>query len=783
MSKFSIISLALISLSNVTSALSIYYDDFFQGAVIEYSFTYSLPEPLPSFGIYYDLLPIDPVYGDYPPARITNLETWTADFAIVDQERVLDPIYIDPSKTLVMEDDIQFLVNIVFDEPYFQAGLEITIGGVTYSDVWFDLGELWDWGSGTLDWEHNNHIYEPVNLSERIVTALLAGETIYISVVPVYSVSSIRYPWLGDYPIESISLNAFMIGHVSGVPNVPFTKDSYDFSVTNQEVAITGYTCGAAETTIPNEIDGVPVTSIGNSAFQFCENLAHLTIPDSVTSIGDYAFFHCTSLDTIVFGEGLLHIGDFSFADCVNLTNVYFPDTLISVGDLAFSDCLSLENVTFGNDLKAIGTLAFWGCSSLSSVTIGSSVSTIGNFAFLDATNLSKVYFLGEPPYYDSGIFPNSNPDLTVKYQEGSAGWGTVFCGRPTQPFTPFVGIRNSGDSVSFQFAGGTLQESEDLLNWTNVFPPPEPESLLLMTIKTGQKQFLRIKNSPTSERRDVVGFEFIPADDFLMGLPSGGIGSWAGDTQHAVSLSRTFYMKDTPVTYDEWKAVYDWSLLPENIGLGYALPTGGMGAKTSESTGSHPVTRVDWYDAILWCNAKSEMEGRTPVYYLDATHSTVYRSGEVDLLNSWVDWQADGYRLPTEAEWEYACRAGTTTSFFTGTITATGFAFCPNLDAAGWYGGNSGINTHPVGEKLPNPWGLYDVHGNIWEWTWDHHEEFTTASQIDPIGPDTGSNRIMRGGSHNNNAESCQSSARFPNPPANSGSYGGLRIAISVGD
>ena len=205
------------------------------------------------------------------------------------------------------------------------------------------------------------------------------------------------------------------------------------------------------------------------------------------------------------------------------------------------------------------------------------------------------------------------------------------------------------------------------------------------------------------------------------------------------------------------------------------------MGGYSPGTTGAHPVTRVNWYDVVKWCNARSEMEGRRPVYYLNDVHSLVYRGGEIDLANTWIDLTANGFRLPTEAEWEYACRAGTTTSFSSGPITATGGDLCANLDLVGWYAANSGGNTHPSGGKVPNAWGLFDLHGNVWEWVWDRHEAFDAGAKVDPLGPATGTERILRGGSHNNNAENCQASSRFPHAPGNEGAYGGFRIAVSL--
>jgi len=127
-------------------------------------------------------------------------------------------------------------------------------------------------------------------------------------------------------------------------------------------------------------------------------------------------------------------------------------------------------------------------------------------------------------------------------------------------------------------------------------------------------------------------------------------------------------------------------------------------------------------------------------------------------------------YRLPTEAEWEYACRAGSTTCFCFG-ISESG------LNAYAWYDKNSKGRTHPVGRKKPSAWGLYDMHGNVWEWCQDWYGDYPSGSVTNPIGPSSGSNRVVRGGSWLNPASGCRAANRAVNSPERGCNYIGFRL------
>ena len=158
------------------------------------------------------------------------------------------------------------------------------------------------------------------------------------------------------------------------------------------------------------------------------------------------------------------------------------------------------------------------------------------------------------------------------------------------------------------------------------------------------------------------------------------------------------------------------------------------MGENPSHNNGERylPVDNVSWYQAIDFCNKLSVRDGYTPCYS---------SASETDVA---CDFSANGYRLPTEAEWEYACRAGTETDYFTGNAES-------DLDRAGWHIGNSANRSHPVGQKEANAFGVYDMHGNVVEWCWDWYNPgyYGTSPSDNPTGPVLGNEKVQRGGSY----------------------------------
>jgi len=168
-----------------------------------------------------------------------------------------------------------------------------------------------------------------------------------------------------------------------------YILNGLDYEENNSTITITKYLGFGGNVTIPAEINGKPVTIIGENAFSRC-NLTSVTIPDSVTSIEYCAFYFCLNLTRVTIGNSVTSIGDNAFNTCIRLANVTIPDSVISIGDGAFYNC-SITSVTIGNSVKSIGYFAFGYCQNLTSVTIPNSVTSIGDYAFSDCYNLANV--------------------------------------------------------------------------------------------------------------------------------------------------------------------------------------------------------------------------------------------------------------------------------------------------------------------------------------------------------------------------------------------------------
>ena len=232
-------------------------------------------------------------------------------------------------------------------------------------------------------------------------------------------------------------------------------------------------------------------------------------------------------------------------------------------------------------------------------------------------------------------------------------------------------------------------------------------------------------------------------------------MGSSNGDSDerpvHAVTVSG-FSISKYPITQKEWSEVMGTTIQQQRDAADRSGRLAGVGD-------NHPIYYVNWYEAVDYCNKRSVMEGLTPAY-----------RGSRD--NITCDWNANGYRLPTEAEWEFAAKGGTRD------LMALEYSGSNSVEAVAWHNENSEGSAYPVGSKAPNSLGLYDMSGNVYEWCWDKYGSYSRTAQTDPKGSTSSrANNVRRGGGWSSDAYNVRSTNRSFAAPANRYDYVGFRV------
>ncbi len=321
--------------------------------------------------------------------------------------------------------------------------------------------------------------------------------------------------------------------------------------------------------------------------------------------------------------------------------------------------------------------------------------------------------------------FSTENNVVGSKFSIGKVPRGVYVAQVTVQGRTSVLKIFNLGSAGTSRFKMGlsepTVQQRSLLKSSATGFSLrlDKPEYRASILSETGSQSNMQIKMKALAVP---AGMKLIPAGKFQMGSTYGYIDE---APVHSVTISSAFYMDSTDVTQKKFNTL---------MGVNPA----------SIPNDSCPVDQVNWYVAMSYCNKLSKQDG------LDSVYSFTYLDIGLPFAESLVvDLQKNGYRLPTEAQWEYACRAGNTGNYFWGNDSSA-----DTTSKYSWYSGNSNGSYHPVATKVPNKWGLYDMSGNVWQWCNDLYGRYADSAQTDPTGAavdTTGATQyyVLRGGSY----------------------------------
>jgi len=397
----------------------------------------------------------------------------------------------------------------------------------------------------------------------------------------------------------------------------------------------------------------------------------------------------------------------------------------------------------------------------------------------------------GTDPHPGSAVYQTPlqfGQDITIKAMAVRIGWKESSIASVNYTFTfdqtvasPIISPP-SGTYTAAQIVYITCETAEATIHYTLDGSEPTEDSavfdhysstIVVRDTRTIQAKAFKLGWNPSltttaSYAIDIAPIEMIlvPQGTFTMGDTRGVTNGWALPT-HSVTLN-SFYMGKYEVTQAEWVAI---------IGSNPSHAYNGIGD-------NYPVNQVSWYAILRYCNLRSMAEGLVPIYSISGSTNPDHWG---DVPDTWdhqnaapwgaaiCNWSANGYRLPTEAEWEYAARGATNTPDYL-------YSGSDDIDAVGWYIGNNTPNgSKPVGTKAPNGLGIYDMSGNILEWCWDAYDDYSSEPQTNPTGPASGSYRMLRGGRWSNSHYTCFVATREGDVPSAKPYHIGFRLCRSA--
>ena len=298
------------------------------------------------------------------------------------------------------------------------------------------------------------------------------------------------------------------------------------------------------------------------------------------------------------------------------------------------------------------------------------------------------------------------------------------------------------GTSYTVEYVNN-LTQTNTWIVITNIVVPTSPYLWVDISNPGVTPRFYRVVPTTSTNQPPPTGMQLVSAGSFVMGDSLDKESDAPTNTEYISA----FYMDSTLVSYSLWTQVRGWALTN-----GYTFDNVGAGNATNQ-----PVQSVNWFDVVKWCNARSQMNHVAPVYFTDSGLTQVYKTGDVAAN---ANWSAEGYRLPTEAEWEKAARGGLVELRFpwgNGISESEANYYGDPADylydsgPSGYppaFGNGLGVDTNPVTYFAVNGYNLHDMAGNVFEWCWDWYAPYPSGVQTDPHGPVSGSFRVLRGGS-----------------------------------